>query len=70
MTEETNHYGATAARRHGRPGRETRPRNTTIDVHSHVAVPEAAAFVAPHLDLSSVPLAHFATPGTQALNRK
>jgi aminocarboxymuconate-semialdehyde decarboxylase len=39
-------------------------------MHSHVAVPEAAAFVAPHLDLSTIPLAHFATPGTQALNRK
>jgi aminocarboxymuconate-semialdehyde decarboxylase len=70
MTEETNHYGATAARRHSRPGRETRPQGTTIDTHSHVAVPEAAAFVAPHLDLSTIPLAHFATPGTQALNRK
>jgi aminocarboxymuconate-semialdehyde decarboxylase len=70
MTEETNHYGATAARRHSRSGRETRPQGTTIDTHSHVAVPEAAAFVAPHLDLSTIPLAHFATPGTQALNRK
>jgi aminocarboxymuconate-semialdehyde decarboxylase len=42
----------------------------TIDMHSHVAVPEAAEFVRPHLDLSTVPLAHFATPNTQALNRK
>ncbi|MDB5372742.1 MAG: hypothetical protein JWP04_1384, partial [Belnapia sp.] len=25
MTEATNHYGATAARIHGKPGRETRP---------------------------------------------
>jgi aminocarboxymuconate-semialdehyde decarboxylase len=70
MAEQTNHYGATAAREHGRPGREVRPRSMTIDMHSHVMVPEAAALVAPHVDLSTVPLAHFATPDTQALNRK
>ncbi|MGI4944548.1 MAG: amidohydrolase family protein [Janthinobacterium lividum] len=70
MAEETNHYGATAARAHGRPGRELRPTSMTIDMHSHVMVPEAAALVAPHVDLSTVPLAHFATPNTQALNRK
>jgi aminocarboxymuconate-semialdehyde decarboxylase len=68
--EETNHYGATAAREHGRPGREVRPRGMTIDMHSHVMVPEAAALVAPHVDLSTVPLAHFATDATKALNRK
>ncbi len=70
MADETNHYGATAAREHGRPGRELRPASMTIDMHSHVMVPEAAALVAPHVDLSTVPLAHFATPNTQALNRK
>jgi aminocarboxymuconate-semialdehyde decarboxylase len=70
MAEHTNHYGATAARPAGRPGREVRPKSVTIDMHSHVMVPEAAALVQPHLDLSTVPLAHFATPDTQALNRK
>ena len=40
-------YGPTAARKHGRPGRETRPRSPTIDIHSHVSVPAAAAVVAP-----------------------
>ena len=70
MADETNHYGATAARAHGRPGRELRPASMTIDMHSHVMVPEAAALVAPHVDLSTVPLAHFATPNTQALHRK
>ena len=38
-------YGLTAARKHGRPGREARPRTTTVDIHSHVSVPAAAAFV-------------------------
>ena len=70
MTDETNHYGATAAREHGRPGREVRPASVTIDMHSHVMVPEAAALTQPHVDLSKVPLAHFATDNTKALNRK
>ena len=70
MTEQWNKYGPTAARRHGKPGREVRPKSTTIDIHSHVAVPEAAQFVAPHLDMATIPLAHFATAETKALNQK
>src|SRR5207244_5278990 len=65
---EWNKYGPTAARMHGRPGREVRPQSITIDIHSHVAVPTAAEFVAPHLDPATNPLAHFATPDTKALN--
>ncbi len=64
-----NRYTPTAARKHGRPGREVRPQSITIDVHSHVAVPQAAAYVGPHLDWSTIPLAHFATPETKALNQ-
>jgi len=67
---EDNHYGATAARAQGRPGREARPRSVTVDMHSHVMVPEAAALTQPHIDLAKVPLAHFATDDTKALNRK
>ena len=70
MAEESNHYGHTAARPQGRPGREARPSSITVDMHSHVLVPAAAALVQPHLDLATIPLAHFATPATQALNRK
>ena len=58
MPEETNHYGPTAARAHGRPGREVRPKSLTIDMHSHVMVPEAFALTQPHVDLTKVPLAH------------
>ena len=61
-------YGLTAARTHGRPGRETRPRTTTIDIHSHVSVPAAAAVVEPYLDISTIPLAFFSTPETKAVN--
>jgi aminocarboxymuconate-semialdehyde decarboxylase len=70
MPEQWNKYAPTAARRHGRPGREVRPSSTTIDIHSHVAIPEAAAFVRPHLDPATVPLTHFADAGTKALNQK
>jgi aminocarboxymuconate-semialdehyde decarboxylase len=48
MTEPTNRYDLSAARAHGRPGREIRPRSLTVDIHSHVLVPAAAAFVGPH----------------------
>jgi aminocarboxymuconate-semialdehyde decarboxylase len=70
MPEQWNKYEKTAARRHGRPGREVRPQSATVDVHSHVGVPEAAKFVEPHLDWSTVPLAHFATAETKALSAK
>jgi aminocarboxymuconate-semialdehyde decarboxylase len=70
MAQQWNKYGPTAARRHGRPGRDTRPKSVTIDIHSHVGVPAAAKFVEPHLDLSTIPLAHFSNAETKALNQK
>jgi aminocarboxymuconate-semialdehyde decarboxylase len=70
MSPIWNKYANTAARPHGRPGRELRPSSTTIDIHSHVAIPAAAAFVAPHLDAATVPLVHFADATTKALNQK
>jgi aminocarboxymuconate-semialdehyde decarboxylase len=63
-------YGLTAARKHGRSGRETRPHTTTVDIHSHVSVPAAAAIVEPHLDISTIPLAFFSTTETKAVNAK
>ena len=51
-----NKYEATAARKHGRPGREIRPKSITIDVHSHVGVPRAAELVKPHLAATAMPL--------------
>ena len=65
-----NKYEATAARKHGKPGREIRPKSVTIDIHSHVAIPAAGAFVKPHLDLSTIPLGHFASDETKALSQK
>jgi aminocarboxymuconate-semialdehyde decarboxylase len=65
-----NKYEPTAARRHGKPGREARPQSITVDIHSHVAVPAAAAFVKPRLDPMTNPLVLHATPETRALNQK
>ena len=45
-------------------------RATTIDAHTHVAVPRAAEFIKPHLDVSTIPLAHFASAETKAVNAK
>ena len=65
-----NKYEHTMARPCGRPGREVRPKSVTIDIHSHVAVPQAAALVKPHLYMSSIPFTHFASPESQAVGQK
>ena len=65
-----NKYERTAARKHGKAGRAIRPKSTTIDIHSHVAIPQASAYVKPHLDLETIPLAHFANAETRALSQK
>jgi aminocarboxymuconate-semialdehyde decarboxylase len=65
-----NKYANTAARKHGKPGREARPQSTTIDAHTHIAVPAAAAYIKPHLDLSTIPLGHFASAETKEINAK
>jgi len=70
MGEQWNKYDNTAARRHGKPGRAVRPKSTTIDIHAHVGVPEAAKFVEPHLDWETVPLSRFANAETKALSAK
>jgi aminocarboxymuconate-semialdehyde decarboxylase len=67
MVEPHNRYGPTAARRHGRPGRETRPITTTVDIHNHVWSAEAADFVAPHFDASKVPMTRLAADATREI---
>ncbi len=61
-------YGRTAARKHGPAGRDVRPQTVTVDIHSHVSVPEAATEIAGQLNSSSNPLALFSTPETKAIN--
>ena len=70
MPEPWNKYDLTAARRHGRPGRVTRPPSLTVDVHSHAAVPAADALVTRHLGGGGASLARFATPETRELGQR
>lgn len=70
MVDVWNKYAATAARKHGKPGRGIRPKSITVDIHAHAAAPRAAAFVKPHFDPASAPLAHFASAESKALNLK
>jgi aminocarboxymuconate-semialdehyde decarboxylase len=70
MSTQWSKYEATAARKRGKPGREIRPKTTTIDIHSHVAIPQAMAFAKPHLDMATLGLAEFANTESKALLAK
>jgi aminocarboxymuconate-semialdehyde decarboxylase len=70
MADIWNKYEPTAARKRGKPGRETRPKSLTFDMHAHISVPRAHQFALPHIDFSTIPLAHFASEETKALNLK
>ncbi|MCO5160231.1 MAG: amidohydrolase [Mesorhizobium sp.] len=66
----SNRYGATAARPEGVLRAPLPAGITTIDMHSHVAAPEAQALVAHAFDPMTMPLVRFSTPETRALNLK
>lgn len=63
-----NRYGATTARK--APGKVLRLKTKTIDIHAHVAVPEAAAYVAPHLNLHEIAMVRHSNDETRAINQK
>ena len=68
MAEPYNHYRNTAARQHGQPGRELRPRSMTVDIHSHALVQAAADLAKPHVPPD--PRGRMMTEETQVLMRK
>jgi aminocarboxymuconate-semialdehyde decarboxylase len=68
MIDQKNRYGLTAARKHDADGRARRPSSTTIDIHAHIVVPQATAHAGPHMDLTRVPLAHFADAHVKEVN--
>jgi aminocarboxymuconate-semialdehyde decarboxylase len=68
MIDSKNRYGRTAARIHDADGLARRPSSTTIDIHAHIVVPQAAAVAQPHVDPSRIPLAHFADDFTKEVN--
>ena len=47
-----------------------RPKSITIDLHAHVGIARAAEIAKPHLDMATIPLAHFASAETRALSAK
>jgi len=70
MSQVWNKYADTAARKHGKPGREVRPKSLTVDMHCHVAVPGVDEIVAPHLKNATDPLVMKSIPETQSLMAK
>jgi len=70
MANVWNKYANTAARKHGKPGRELRPKSVTIDMHCHVAVPGVEEIVATHLKSATDPLVQASNDETQALMAK
>ena len=50
MADLWNKYEPTAARKRGTPGKQSRPKSTTVDMHAHVAIPQAGAIAGPHVD--------------------
>jgi aminocarboxymuconate-semialdehyde decarboxylase len=68
MIDRKNRYGRTAARIHDADGRARRPATTTVDIHAHIVVPQASAHAQPHVDMSRIPLAHFADAHTREIN--
>src|SRR3979411_3125492 len=68
MIEKKNRYGRTVARIHDADGLARRPSSVTIDIHAHIVVPQAAKLAQPHVDLSRIPLAHFADAATKEIN--
>lgn len=70
MTSVWNKYEPTAARAHGKPGRTVRPQSTTVDIHSHVAVPQAGAFVQQFAGRIDPGLHTYQSAETAAVNAK
>lgn len=61
-----NRYGPTSAR--AVPAQKQRLTTPTVDIHAHVAVPEAAAYIAPHMVLSDVAMVRHSNDETKGIN--
>src|SRR5665213_2906593 len=68
MIDRKNRYGRTAARINDADGLARRPSSTTVDIHAHIVVPQAAKLAQPHVDISRVPLAYFSDAATKEVN--
>jgi aminocarboxymuconate-semialdehyde decarboxylase len=70
MADLWNKYEPTAARKRGTPGKQSRPKSITVDMHAHVAIPRAGEIAGPHVNPAKVPLDHFSTAETKAIMAK
>lgn len=61
-------FGPTSAREAVACGQ--RPASRTIDIHAHVAIPEAARAAAPHVNPADAPLVRFASDLTRAVSAR
>lgn len=61
-----NRYGPTTGR--PRPAEKLRLDSKTVDIHAHVAIPEAGEYMRPHIDMSGIALANFASDATREVN--
>ncbi|MCS0504274.1 amidohydrolase family protein [Ancylobacter mangrovi] len=63
-----NRYGPTSARK---PSADPARLDTvTVDIHAHIGVPEAQAYVAPHLDVSGIAMVKYSNEETRAVNQR
>ena len=66
LGDNVNRYGPTAAR--PASPRQGKLETTTVDIHAHVAVPEAESFVTPHLNHADITMVKFSNDETRAIN--
>ncbi len=68
LGDEPNRYGPTDAR--PRPDGLKRLNTKTVDIHAHVFIPEANAYMADHVDMMRIAMVKHANDETRALNMK
>ena len=64
--DSVNRYGPSAGR--ARPTGVRRLATPTVDIHAHVAVPEAAAYIAPHLVMTDIAMVRHSNLETRQIN--
>jgi len=68
LGDAVNRYGPTSAR--PRPAGKQRLSTTTVDSHAHVVIPEAAKYMAPHVDPSRIAMVKYSNAETNAINAR
>lgn len=64
--DKVNRYGPTTGRPF--PDQTKRLKTKTVDIHAHVAVPAAAAYIQPHLVMTDIAMVRHSNDQTRAVN--